>query len=406
MASFVYNIYDSVSNEIDCYYQFWHVDTNRLSDIRTSVSCQISFDTDDADIDNQENPFKEDEIGILMMWTGTDNRDDYENIILFGYLEIISTGATVYVGECKLYGSIPPVTELIVSDSTEGIPVICSHISSDEYQIDSIYHRRYYNDMLIFPNVGIALVEYSFNESDYTTTNYYTFDETGEYTISILVKNYSDQEATDQKTIKIYNNPPVVTLSIDPEYPRINEEYTITVDINDETNVTNKTYYLNNEETSLTSSINSPGEYTFKSVIEYYDGFENKQVVTELPITLTLSPPIVELEAILIEDNIYNIEGSIIKGDGEVTNIFYKIYYTLPFSNNKETVLSVTHNVIDLDSDNLELNFQNSGEYVIEAVIYDDLGSYSIDSLILLIDCTAETTTSSNVVSLMYFDKE
>jgi len=410
MSSFVYNVVNKNEESISAKFKFIHTNTNKISDIReTNADNQIVFDTDDADIDNQEYPFKIDDLGLLIV---------YNDLGEFAMIKIISDGSDVYSGTIQLLISEPPKTILLLDDSFINEDIILDNISSDEfiwlYKDIIHYHTPMYDNFNIFENVKIINVLYKMNDNEYNINNIYNISESGEYIFTVEVENYYGQKNTNSKTIKIYKHEPIINITHSPIYPKTLEEYTINISIdNFDNNFISSSLYNNNELYNNTNIINTYIDkqslyndniiYTLEYV--WFDGFNNITSLKEYIINMQLITSSLELNVININNdtNTYTIEPTIVKGDGEFYKLIYDVYYSLPFTNNEILVKNLIYNNID----DLILNLQiiNSGSYKITGTLIDEFGGEIKNSIIIDATCN-ETSIEKEQFHNIVFDRE
>jgi len=426
MASFVYTIYDSTNNNdpVDVYYQFYHTNTKRLSDVRESVDQQVSFDSDDADIDNQEAPFKKGDIGLLILWKGDIDRTDKNiHLDLFGVLKINGNGDDVYVDDIYLYGSQPPSGYISITPNnhitTENNVTIIPH-TSDEYKIDNLYQKNSWYGITIFPQIKITEIKYDFGE-DYQSDNNYKYKESGEYIIKMSIKNFYDQITIVEKSIKVYNPVPIITLSCSPEKPYLNEKYILTCDIISD-DIKNIDYYMDNIQIdNLEGTFKEIKTHVFKTIVTYFNGFEDDTVTKTLNINLSLRSPNIKLiyESDLDQDEKtfdYVFRSSVYKGDGNIEKVNYSIFYELPFKGifehilNKSNVLNTDDVYIDEEEkkyykDNLSIIFNESGKYKIIAKVIDEYNNISTSEQEIIISCDTVKKINNKQI-IMLFDQE
>jgi len=426
MASFVYTIYDTTNNNdpVDVYYQFYHTNTKKLSDIRESVDHQVSFDSDDSDINNQEAPFKKGDTGLLILWTGNIDRfDETIQLNLFGVLKINGDGSDVYVDDIYLYGSQYPTGKIynISNDyiTTENNVEIVPHVS-DEYKIDNLYQKNNWYGIVIFPQIKIIDLKYNFGEG-YSSVNTYKYKESGEYIIKVSVENFYNQITIIEKSIKIYNPVPIISLSCSPEKPYLDEIYTLNCDIISD-NIKQVDYYMDDVQIdNLGGIFEQIKTHKFKIISTYFNGFDDDIVIKTLDIDMSLNLPTVKLnyENNLDDDNKtfdYIFNSFIYKGDGDIIKVNYLIFYILPFKGIYEHILSKS-NILNTDNiyideeekeyykDNLNITFNESGTYKIISKVTDEYNNIATSEIEINISCD-EVKETHNKQIVMLFDQE
>jgi len=417
MASFVYNVYDNnTDTPTNCYFQFYHTDTNKLSNVRQSIDNQLSFDSDDADINNQEAPFKKNNIGILMCWTGSNNRANILN--KFIALKIVSTGTDVYTGDVILKSSVKPSGFATISNGLVNSSLTINIHATDNYQFnDTNKHFKNWYSIEIFKKVDIKEILYDFGKG-YQSLNSFTWTESGSYVIHIKIINYYDQEFILEETVNIYNIPPTAILGCNPQSPKLNEQYLLSSDIQNTEFIKSTKYFLNNNE--ITSN-DFEGSFTeiktnpFILKIVYFDGFNNVELEWLLNIQMIKKSPVLILSNIdqsTSTDSIYEFTSTIAKGDGNISKVIYNLFMNLPFNGNKtfimsyEKIIKTDENAKNEIVNTLNIEFLETGTYTLIAKAIDEYGKYSTDTNSITIACTNRSNNNISDSAVFYFDKE
>ena len=446
MASFVLNSIiiddDTQPISVGCTFKFFHYNTNKLSSLReTTLDNQLVFDTDDADINNQVQPFKSGDKGIVFASTIIDNIDYFSAVV------VTSTGADTYVFDIELKSSIFPTVSF-----NNGYPNNClvnkdisiQSTSSDEYQWtyknNIHYHKNNLYGITMFPKVGIKTKEYKITKSDdtviakysnYQTSNTFNLSENGYYKVYIKVVNNYNQETIVQKTCYLYLNIPTISINHTPLNPMSKQDYNINVIYNNfDNNIISSTLYkiTNNVSTGVKTSTTNDYNITLKEDLfnntlyyrvdtVYNNGLENVLFSTNYNIQMQLRPSILTLES-----NINSIENDndgdtdwIIKpiidyGDGAFAKLTYSIYFFTPFNNNRVLVDTIYKTDISdaSDTNNLDLHieFKHNGVYEIIGTLLDEFNGTSNDSVQITIDSSGLIITEKEPMINVVFDRE
>jgi len=430
MASFVYNtICNNVS--VPCEFKFYHYNTNKLSSLRyTTADNQIVFDTDDADINNQDNPFKLNDKGLLFANT-TINDIDY-----FAMIIITSTGGDVYTGTINLKESFAPTLQFVTNSPSvclvnNNITVLVT--SSDEYQwiYNGVthYHKNTYYGKTIFPKVGIKKTEYKLIDTGsevYQTSNIFNKSISKEYTLYARVFNNYDQVQEITKTCFLYLDTISANITHDTFNPVSKQSFNLNININtiDNNFVNLKLVKIeNNVETDLVTSTNLSTvvqdiEQVYKNTISYklyytyFNGIDNiiltklynvnmKLKQSELALVSSIDP----LENDNDGDEDWNIVPTIIYGDGLFQSLKYQVYFKTPFS--EDNVLVATYIKTDINSLDLKLTFKQNGSYTIVGTLTDEFqGISSAETIINISSSGLVIQAKSKPIQDIVFDRE
>jgi hypothetical protein len=206
------------------------------------------------------------------------------------------------------------------------------------------------------------------------------------------VVNKSGLEAIDEKVIRVRYNSPLVVVSNAVLEPRVDEETTVTVDINDvDSRVTGTKYFMDGVEVSgLTFSWSEIAEHTFRTEVSWNDGFEDFVIVRELVIRMTAADIQVGLEY-SNSGSTYTMVATVVLGDADLDHLQYEIKYRVPFSN--EAVLC--YNSVGNASE--EFEFANSGVYTVTVHAYDELNTSGSDTVEVDVQCVVSGNTVGSV---------
>jgi len=382
MSSFVSNMVDKDGNAIDCDYYLFHYETGNMSDVHTTENQQVSIDSEDSDVDGNGVVFAEGDTAILYCYT--------DNACCV--VRIISDGSDSYTQPMQLLDCQAPTATMILTEADVNAEVTAISTSSDEYQWEyegtTHYHKAswYGKDWC---DVGIAKVEYDWGDG-WTEDTSHVYSSSDEYEVGIRVTNNCGLVTESSDTVKVYWREPKVELISTSTTPIVNEEITINSNIEDpDSVVVSNTYYLNDAEIDeLTMSFAELGTHIVKLVTVWNDGFEDKQIITELEIKLDNQNPNLNPE-ITNEDNIYrivaNAEDPEDRLDSTLINVYIDSNTALDGDDYYDWVLLKSNTF----TEQLMVNFVSSGVYKIELIARDlDGGQSEVYEKVITIECT------------------
>ena len=441
MASFVYNVgyLTDQSNintftPVSCTFKFYHYNTAKLSSLRnTTLDKQIVFDTDDADINNQANPFATGNTGLLFASTVINGTDHFAMII------ITSTGADVYTGNMELKPSQNPTISINASSPPVCLineNIIVSSTSSDLYQWTykgvTHYHKNTYYGITIFSKVNIIKTEYELCDANdniivpWTTSNIFNQSVSQYYKIKARCYNTYNQMAETFKLCFLYKHPITNTITHNPYNPTSNQDYIIDINIQTiDNNFINAKLVeiVNNIETEVklfnilsTTYTTQKTKYQdtiyYKLYYTYNNGSSDITLAKTYNINMQLKPSILSIEAIIDSnendndgDTQYNIVPNIFYGDGEFVSLKYDLYFTTPFSQ-LETKVN-TYMKTDIHDLIQSISFTQNGTYKVVGLLTDEFGGTSTDETILQITSDGLVViTKPKPLQNIIFDRE
>ena len=371
MSVFAGNVYDADNNEIDCKFTLFHYNTNKQSDTRDTDTQQFSIDSDDSDVNDNGASFSKGDIAIFHFFT-----DD-----AFSVVKIISDGSDSYTFDVQLLPPQAPRCTIFVNNSTLNTKITASQTSSDEYQWDyadtTHYHKAswYGKD---FCDIGIEKIEYDFGNG-YDTKNTHTFDKVDKYEIKLRVTNKDNLQATDNKTITIYNNKPIIKLTNNPLNPKISEDFTVDISVDDVDEALNtNTYYIDDDETDTTTfSYDKIDTHIFRVTTKWDDGYDEREFNTTLFIQMKNEPPSVDLSIKNIK-NKYLFDAQAYDYEDRLNRVVYNLYIDNSSIYETDKTFSFLESFTITDDDfTMALEFFNGGNFKVVAQAYDELDAKS-----------------------------
>lgn len=394
MSLFTGNIVNEGGVGLDCEFKFLHYDTGALSNVRSTELTQWQIDSDDADVNNQAAAFASGDIAIIHYYTGD----------ACGIVKVVGDGSDSYVFDVQLLGCQAPTIVVTVPDIDKNGAVTVGVIASDQYQWDyngiTHYHKADWYGKVLCDSVGIATIEYDFGDG-YQNENTYTVNIVGEYTVSVRVTNNCGEVVEQVVAYKVRYTEPVTQLSNTPIAPGVGEQ-TIAEVVNTDTDsrIVNQVWYHDEVETTeLTWSYQEIGSHEFKVVTTWNDGFEDKVYEDTLAINMQAAALIVDLAEIHTEED-YTFTANIQPGDGTISTINWKVWYTLPISGQEAQVFDSN------GADTLLAGFTSSGTYRILVTITDEYGVVGIDEMTVVVADTSGSGTCDNMKDRFRFDWE
>ena len=380
MASFIFDLYDKDDNAIECKGKGYYKEKDTWSDEYSSETEQITMDIEDAGWCGSGTAFPDGDHAIFWLWN-----DDLE---VFCCFEIESDGSSDYTGDRQLLESQPPTVTLSVEDGTINKDVPASQTSSDWYNWSyggvTQWHRDSWYGQTLCDQVGIDTVEYDFDDGDgYAEDDVHQYADIGDYDVVVKVTNKNGQETTDTITIRIRYNQPIVTLSNDPEKPKVDEDTTVTIDIDDpDETITEDTRYIDDDETTDTTfSWSEVDNHIYKVTLTWNDGYDDQTFDSELLIEMENQPPTLDMEAVENEDDgsgEWTIKSGADDPEDDLDHVNYWVYIDSdgildPDDEGIEWVL-INSGSVDLD---LDLDIHINGDYkvVMQAVDGEGLKS-------------------------------
>ena len=385
MSLFTGNVVNESGAPIDCSFQFYFYDIDKISNIRSTELTQFNIDSDDEDVSNQTTAFSAGSIGILYLYTETE----------CAVVRITSDGSDSYVFNVQLRACQAPSVTLIPSNSTIGSEVTVNSTSSDEYQWiyegTTHYHKNSWYGKT-WCDIGIVLTEYDFGEG-YSTSNKYTYTITGDQTVSVRVTNRCGLTAIDSDIVEIRYNAPYVDLSNAPTSVIVGQDTTITIDTTDiDSRVTSQVWYMDDVITDTTiHSFNEVGTHIFKVVTYWNDGYSDLSFEDTLVLSMTNQPPTIDMEVTEV-DGKYNFISNAVDPEDSLSHVEVVVYVdsnTILMAEPIDTRWSkIDTSDVPLDA---QLEFYMPGKYKVTMQAFDTAGlSSTIAEYEVVIDIAAD----------------
>lgn len=393
MSAFVGFIVDENGDPIQCYHQAYHYETGNWSDIRqTGADGYYSRDHEDTDWDGNGTPLPTGDNVVVCFWDVGADRSGAKGA--YSIIRVVSTSSAVYNNNVQVLPSQPPTCSLSCPNTTINTVVSASTASSDLYQwtFNNIthYHKDTYFGQTIFDHVGIATVEYDFNDGDgYSATNSHTYTVPDDKTIDVLVTNNYGQTATDTITIQVRYNRPTLTFSEDPTSPIFGDTVNVSYVITDpDAQVTNVESYFDGvfklSDPALTNAydhlLDTVKPYPYYTDVVWNDFYNiitdryNDQVI------LQNIPPEVNLN-VVPTGNTYSFNSNATDFEDRLDRVEFVIYIS-PEYIFEETPAEVTWSQLDTYTITeapwaASATFYKGGQFKITAQAYDQDGGIS-----------------------------
>jgi len=380
MASFISNVYDSNNNLINCNYKGYHVQTGKWSNIHITQYNQISFDNEDKDWDGLGTAFKSGDTILIYAWTKTE----------CSVMSITSTGASSYSPDIQIRGCIKPSINLITENGTINHTITLNNTNSTEYQWrfknNTFYHKNTWYGQQIC-DLGTNKVEYNFGLG-YNTSNTHIYNNIGVKQVKLKVTNECGLVTEQTKSIKIYNNKPIVKISANTLTPFINENVKFVITNSDpDYTIINQNYTIDNVKTQkLDFLFSDVGNHIFKVITTYNDGFEDKSFSTSVTINMKALSPTINMEVKDIDSNSYSVISNAVDPQNKLSYVNLTVYedvYNI-FNKNPKDVRWVEISNGKETSLKTNIFLKNSGIYKITEQAFNEYGlSSAIDEKII-----------------------
>ena len=376
MASFIFDLVDENEASIDCKGIGYYVELDTKSGEYSSEEQQMTMDIEDSSWCGSGTAFPDGDHALHHYYTSDKGC----------CFVVTSDGGSDYTGVAQLKPSQPPTTVIDLPETgTVNVDVNVTSDNSDEhtwsYNGITFYHKASMYGITTCDFVGIDTVEYDWGDG-FVTDTVHQFTEVGDYDVTVKVTNKNGQETEDTATIRIKYNEPIITLSNDPVNPSVNEDTTVTIDVDDpDSQETDRKYYIDDVETTDTAfNWDELGDHVFKCTVYWNDGFEDQEVSKELLIEMTNQPPTLDMsvEESTDGDGKWKIVSGAVDPEDNLDRVGYWLYVDRdnildPNDDNPDWILIETGSVtFDLD---MEI-FQN-GDYKVEMIAYDGDGEES-----------------------------
>ena len=298
--------------------------------------------------------------------------------------------------------------------------VTATNTSSDQYQWEyagKTHHQRYdWYGTVVFPEIGIASVEYDFGDG-YSASNTYVWDTIGTYTVSSKTTNKNGQIRICTKEIVIGYNAPTGCVQFDKGTYILNDTVIVTGCITDVDNRIIGIDHIWEEVITDTNLIKDyvyskvlaeVKTYTAKQIIRWNNGFEDKVVEFTRPLSMANQPPVVDITVTEGVDT-YTFNSNAVDPEGMLSRVDWVVYTC------KQEIMGDTGpcdwvEVYRTTGEIIELSVGKTGNYKIVATAYDNLNATGTDEVIQLLIRVGEECTIGPIVEnkkhYYIFDKE
>ena len=298
--------------------------------------------------------------------------------------------------------------------------VTATNTSSDQYQweyMGKTHHQRYdWYGTVVFPEIGIASVEYDFGNG-YSASNTYVWDTIGTYTVSSKTTNKNGQTRICTKEIVIGYNSPTGCVQFDKGTYILNDTVIVTGCITDADNriigidhIWEKVITDTNliKDYVYSKVLDEVKTYTAKQIIRWNDGFENKVVEFTRSLSMANQPPVVNMTVTEGVDT-YTFNSNAVDPEGMLARVDWVVYTC------KQEIMGDTGpcdwvEVYRTTGEIIELSVGKTGNYKIVATAYDNLNATGTDEVIYTMVASGDNCTGGPVVEnkkhYYIFDKE
>ncbi len=298
--------------------------------------------------------------------------------------------------------------------------VTATNTSSDQYQweyMGKTHHQRYdWYGTVVFPEIGIASVEYDFGDG-YSASNTYVWDTIGTYTVSSKTTNKNGQTRICTKEIVIGYNAPTGCVQFDKGTYILNDTVIVTGCITDADNRITGIDHIWEEVITDTNLIkdyvyskvlDEVKTYTAKQIIRWNDGFTDKVVEFTRHLSMANQPPVVDITVTEGVDT-YTFNSNAVDPEGMLSRVDWVVYTC------KQEIMGDTGpcdwvEVYRTTGEIIELSVGKTGNYKVVATAYDNLNATGTDEVIQLLIRVGEECTGGPVVEnkkhYYIFDKE
>jgi len=396
-------IVDENLNDINCWYQGFHVRTKKWNTPRYSEYNQYSCNLGDGDWLTQTGEvFTGDEI-ILVFWVSAEGERSGIKTRMSSVIVTLTNDST-YITNPQLKPKTIPFCGFSFNDNTPTInnELIAYDFSSDdtEYIYNNVvqYHYKLLRSELIFDSVAIDEIKYDWDEGQgFELINKHTYINIGDYFISQRTTNKYGLSRICSQSIRVKYNAPIPGLRFSYKTPiHTTEDAIIDAVITDEdgriTNINHKIIVREyNDEIISDTIINSNNilnynySYTievlkkhfFSQLIYWNDGYDDLIINYYKELLITNWCP----EVAIIKEDVSPMDKTFIQTstdkDGTINKYTWIIYFTPPFSTG-DYVEVYRENKID--GSPLQIGFTVGGNYKVELIVIDDFNCGVSDS--------------------------
>jgi len=420
------NIKDENNNNIDCYYQGYHVRTGTWNNVRLSNYSQYSCNLGDGDWLTQTGEVFSGDVIILVFWVSADNtRSGLKD--RFCSVSITLTGQSTYINDVQLRPKTIPQCGFTFSNNNptinNPITVIPSVNDNFTYTYNGLlhYHYRTISNELIFDSIGNITLQYDWNTGNlWESIDSYTYTTIGDYNVSQnAVNSYSLSKVCTQ-AIRVKYNAPIPGLNFVYTNPiHTTEDVTVNAQIQDTDNrITSIKHKLivrdrNNNDLLQDIQVNENANKTysylrtiqllqkhyFTQLIYWNDGFSSQTINynKELPITNWCPQVSIIKEDVTAFDKIFKQNSSDL--DGKIVSWDWKIYFIPPFSTGNYVEV---HSYNATDANDWEVIFSIGGNYKVQIEVQDDYGCKVSDFTEFVIKAYCPETASEYISEMKF----
>ena len=419
-------IKDENDNDINCYYQGYHVRTGTWNDVKLSDYNQYSCNLGDGDWLTQTGEVFSGDKVILVFWNSDeDTRSGLKDRLCA--ISITLTEDSTYVNDIQLRPKTAPQCGFTFSDNTptinNEISVIPSINDNFTYTYNGILHYQYreiFNE-LIFDSIGNITLKYDWDEGDsWVPDTSHTYTVINDYDISQRATNSYSLSKICTQSIRVKYNPPTPCLYFDYTDPiHTTEDVTVNAQIHDDdsriTSIKHKLITRDRDNNDLLQDIeideNTDKTYSyirtiqilqrhlFTQLIYWNDGFSSQTITYNKELHITNWCPEVAIikEDSTAFDKIFKQTSSDL--DGDIVSWDWKIYFIPPFSSGEYVEV---HSYNATDANDWEVIFSVGGNYKVQIEVQDDYGCKVSDftEFEITADCPE---TASECISEMKF---
>jgi len=390
-------IKDEDDNDIDCYYQGFHIRTRTWNDVRFSENFQYSANLGDDDWLGQEGEVKKGDKILLCFWFNGEDRNGLKDRLSSIIVELTNDNA--YVNDVLLKPKTNPKCgfRLNKENLTVNTKQTTTDISTDDisWKYNDIvhYHHRTIENELIFDSIGNLAIKYDWDAGDgWGEESEYSYTEIGDYSVSQRVLNQYDLKkiCTQDQRVK-YNRPQGHLDFIKDDIVKTTDNVDVNADIIDDdstiTQIKHKLIIRDRDNGDLLQDIeieeNTDLDYSYNRVIEvlqkhyftqiilWNDGYDDRSIEYTKELKITNWCPEVQIykEDYTELDKVFSHISN--DKDGEVVKFLWRIYFIAPF---KDEDFTLVHEFTAVNSDEWEVQFNIPGIYKIQIEVTDDYG--------------------------------
>lgn len=414
-------IIDENNNDINCYYQGYHVRTGTWNEVKMSEFNQYSCNLGDGDWLTQTGEvFSGDDV-ILVFWVSeNDDRSGLKDRMCAIKLKL--TNESTYINDVQLKPkSIPQCGYDFTPDNpTINNLFVVNSFATDNFiylynNLEHFHYRELFNT-IIFDSIDVLTLRYDFDEGDgWEDNNTHSYLSIGDYSVSQRVTNAYNLSKICSSGNRVRYNKPIPGLEfeyVDPihttENVTINAEITDVdariVNIKHKIITRNRTTddiienYIVDENTQLDyiydKTIEILQTHHFAQEITWNDGFDDLSFTYKKNLPITNWCPEVSIIKADISDLTKVFKQNSTDLDGFITNWKWKIFFIPPFSDGSYSEVYSYH---PNNGNDWEVGFTVGGNYKVQIEVTDDYGCSISDETTFIINAECELKDISNI---------